>query len=205
MDLVLDVGASVGQYGIELREAGYPGRIWSFEPLPESFDRLRAASEHDDLWRCSNLAVGDHEGHAELWIAGNSVSSSVLPMLERHVQALPEAAYVAKRRVAMISLDSIRAEIDSLGGAVWLKLDVQGYETQVLEGAAELLPQLAGLEMELSLVPLYEGQSLFDEMIDVLKGQGLRLVSLEPGFVDYDTGHTLQVDGIFIRESGRDL
>jgi hypothetical protein len=82
---------------------------------------------------------------------------------------------------------------------LWIKLDVQGYEHTVLDGAMQAIAQTRVVESELSLVPLYEGQHLYRDIIDQLESLGFGLVSIERGFTDPNTGHVLQVDGIFVR------
>jgi hypothetical protein len=82
---------------------------------------------------------------------------------------------------------------------LWIKLDVQGYEQTVLDGAMQAIARTRVVESELSLIPLYEGQHLYREIIDQLEMLGFGLVSIERGFTDPTTGHVLQVDGIFVR------
>ncbi|MDX1547792.1 MAG: FkbM family methyltransferase, partial [Rhodothermales bacterium] len=86
------------------------------------------------------------------------------------------------------------------GARAYLKLDVQGYERHVLDGAARALPQILGLQLEMSLVPLYDGETPFHEMLTVLDGLGFTLMSVEPVHADARTGQLLQVDGIFFRD-----
>jgi hypothetical protein len=80
-----------------------------------------------------------------------------------------------------------------------LKIDTQGYEMAVLRGAEKMLPRLAGVQLELSLAPLYEGQTLYLELIDWLRARGFDLWSVIPGFVDPSSGRMLQFDGVFFR------
>jgi hypothetical protein len=82
---------------------------------------------------------------------------------------------------------------------LWLKIDTQGYEAEVLKGAVGLLDRVAGLECELSILPLYDGQPLIDEMIRSLYQKGFRLVEVTPGFFEEGTGYPLQMDGIFLK------
>ena len=96
-------------------------------------------------------------------------------------------------------MDSVVSEWGGARGAIGLKLDVQGYEAEVLRGAHGTLPQVACLEMELSLVPLYGGQSLFLDMVEVARNAGFTLVNVDTGFADPRTGRVLQLDGIFLR------
>lgn len=89
--------------------------------------------------------------------------------------------------------------MDGMAG-ILLKIDTQGYEEQVLKGANEIISKIKGIHLELSIVPLYEGQMLFEEMLNKLKEMGFALYHLSPGFQDSRTGRLLQVNGTFFRE-----
>ena len=199
VDLVLDVGANVGQFGVELRRAGYHGKIVSFEPLSSAFQQLAIRAATDPAWIAHDFALSDRDATAVLNVAGNSVSSSLLGMLATHSKSAPESVYVASERVTTRRLDGIIATLASSGASVYLKIDAQGAELKVLEGARESLSRIDTLELELSLVPLYEGGPLLPDMMALLAAKGYDLVGLEPGFSDARTGRLLQVDGIFHR------
>lgn len=202
VDLVLDVGANTGQFATELRQHGYVGRIVSFEPLSSAHNVLKQASSHDSKWAIfERCALGDKEGQVEINIAGNSQSSSILPMLESHRKAAPESAYQGKETVPLKTLDSVIGEIVGDAKSIFLKIDTQGFEWQVLDGAKEILPYLKGLSVELSLVPLYEGQYLWKDMINRLEADGFVMWAFKPVFSDQNSGRTLQVDGVFYRTS----
>ena len=200
IDLVLDVGANTGQYGQGLREAGYRGCIVSFEPLSAAHAELQRNAGGDPQWtvhpRC---AIGDHDGEIEIHIAGNSVSSSVLPMLERHADAAPESRYVGSETVPLVRLDSLAGAYLPDARGVFLKIDTQGFEAAVLAGASEVLARCRAVQLELSLVPLYEGQQLWQHFLGEFRAKGFELWALLPGFVDVESGRTLQTDAIFVR------
>ncbi|KAF0185753.1 MAG: FkbM family methyltransferase [Nitrospirae bacterium] len=200
VDVVLDIGANDGQYAKELRTGGYAGHIVSFEPLTAAHCYLLQKSKSDPRWQVHpRCALGDRTGEIELNIAGNSVSSSILPMLATHSNAAPESAYLGHEPVSLITLDSVAPSYIEGAQAPFLKIDTQGYEWHVLDGALATLPRLRGLQMELSLVPLYEGQRLWRDCIDRLEAEGFVLWSLQPVFVDPVNGRTLQWDGLFFR------
>lgn len=201
IDLVFDVGANIGQYAKLLRELGYSGRIVSFEPLSSAYYQLKAVSEKDPLWEIApQAAIGNQEGEIVINIAGNSYSSSALPMLDAHLESAPESAYSGSETVKLSRLDTIAKNyIKSETKSIFLKIDVQGLEKQVLEGATAILPLVKGIKLELSLVPLYEGQVLFQEMIDIVEKLGYELYGIEPGFTAEKTGRMLQMDGIFFK------
>lgn len=200
IDLILDVGANQGQFAAEMRQGGYTGRIVSFEPLSQAHGKLAQACAGDALWEAyPRCALGDRAGEAEINIAGNSQSSSILPMLETHRSAAPESAYQGKELVPVKTLDAVAGKYLQDARAAFLKIDTQGFEWHVLDGARETLPHIKGVLVELSLVPLYEGQHLWREVIDRLEAAGFTLWAFKPGFSDPVSGRSLQVDGIFYR------
>jgi FkbM family methyltransferase len=200
IDLILDVGANVGQFGEELRHAGYRGGIVSYEPLPDAYGILATKLKSDALWRVyERTAIGSHNGEIVINVAGNSASSSVLPMLEKHLEAAPHSAYIDKVDVPIKRLDDTLGEDFHRSLAPFLKIDTQGYEWDVLDGAAHALEKCQGVLVELSFVPLYEGQHLWLEVLDRLQKSGFSLWALQPGFTDNQTGQMLQADGIFFK------
>lgn len=204
IDLVLDVGANTGGYGKSLREIGYRGDILSFEPLEQAHAELTQAAASDARWHIApRMAVGSEDGEIVINVAGNSVSSSVLPMHDAHAQAAPLSRYVGSQRVPLSRLDSVSHPALALGRMTLLKIDTQGYEMPVLQGAVGLLPHVQGIQLELSVIPLYEGQALYREMIDWLAGQGYELWNIVPGFLDESSGRLLQFDGVFFRNGGK--
>ena len=144
IDLVLDVGANVGQYGKLLRGLGYSGRIISFEPLSTAYAELQAVSHNDPLWTIApRTAIGDKDDSVQINVSGNSYSSSILDMLDSHVQAAPESTYIGSETVKLSKLDTIAKDyIDSKYHSIFLKIDVQGFEMQVLSGASRILGEI---------------------------------------------------------------
>jgi FkbM family methyltransferase len=199
IDVVLDVGANEGQYASLLRRIGWTGRIVSFEPLPEPFGRLDRRAARDKDWTAVNVALGERDGEGLMHVAGNVVSSSFLTVLPAHVAAAPDSGPVGDLRVPIRRLDSVFDEHVRPGERPFLKIDAQGYEQFILEGASASLPRIDGLQLELSLVPLYEGSALLEVLIDNLRMRGFELMGVEPGFADRHTGRLLQVDGVFFR------
>jgi FkbM family methyltransferase len=195
IDVVLDVGAGDGGWAQGLREHGYAGRIVSFEPLPQSFDALDG--RHDERWDAYRLALGAEAGPRELRVSANRVSSSLLPMAERHLRAAPESAVTGSIEVDVARLDDL--DVLRHGERAYLKIDVQGAELDVLRGAAATLAAVRLLEAELSTVTLYERQALLGEVVQHVQEEGFELIGLERAFRDRATGDVLQVNGLFRR------
>jgi FkbM family methyltransferase len=201
IDTVIDVGANSGQYGHFLRRVGYRGRIISFEPLSTAFSKLKSAAAVDPDWEVHNLGVGDVEGTATLNVSGNSESSSLLRMLPMHLQSFPDSRYVTTETISLTTLDKVLNGLSPASG-VFVKVDTQGYEMPVIDGAADHLAGVRGVQLEMSIVPLYEGERLMPEMLTYMAGKGFQLMGLEPGPGDSRTGQLLQVDGLFFRSGG---
>lgn len=202
IDLVFDVGANAGQYSTELRSRfGYQGRIVSFEPLPAAYEKLLGAAAGDPSWEVApRAAVGSTAGSVVLHVSGNSQSSSVLSMLDAHAAAAPESRYVRDEIVPMTTLDIAAGDHVKDDSRVFLKIDTQGYESEVLRGATALLSRVLGVQMEMSVTSLYDGQLLMRDLWRVLEDAGFELWMLSPVFVDRQTGRLLQVDATFFRK-----
>ncbi len=197
---VLDIGAHVGDYGLDLRSSGFKGRIVSIEPNPEPFKVLSDRVKSDGRWTAIAAAVADKPGRMDLYISSNVVSSSLLQMNDLHVQAAPESAPVGTLAVDVITVDSLIAS-QKLFRPLLVKLDVQGAERLVLEGGKELFRSegpVQAIETELSVQRLYDGQVLHLELLEILSAYGFRLWALNPGLVS-KKGELLQYDAQLIR------
>ena len=199
ISLVLDVGANAGYYAQDLRRAGYLGNIVSFEPLSSAYKVMEEAAALDPKWTTYNCALGETDGTSEIFISSNSWSSSLLGILPEHTNAAPDSQYVAKEVITIKSLDSIFDQCASADDKVFLKIDTQGYTKPVLDGASNSLDKISGVFVEMSLVPLYSGESLIGEVISMLYERGFVLLAIEPEFIDKKSGRLLQVNGLFTR------
>jgi FkbM family methyltransferase len=193
--LVIDVGASLGQYAAELRKHGYRGDIISFEPVQQAFAELTAAAAGDDRWTCHRIALGAVTEEARINVASNLASSSLLEMEAGHRSAAPWVSFVGSEPVGVARLDEVLDD----DRPCLLKLDVQGYEDRVLDGAPSTLARAVLLQCELSTAELYAGQAPFRALIDRLDDAGLEFVDLDPFFHDRADGRVLQVDALFAR------
>lgn len=195
VSLVIEVGAYIGRYGTSLRANGYAGRIASFEPIPMAFNELRKRT--DAKWSVHNLGVGSERSRRTLKVTANIESSSLLPMLQTHLDAAPHAAIQEEIDIEVVTLDSMNL-IDR-DDTIMLVLDVQGYESEVLRGAVQTLARVRLIEMEMSTTELYEGQDLIGDHIQMLHAAGFDLIWMVPCFKDPVNNRVLQFDGIFAR------
>ena len=197
---VLDIGANSGQYAIELFDIGYSGSIISFEPVKPVFNILNKKVTKNKKWTAFNFGLGNKDEKLSINISENTYSSSILDIMPSHLKGAPESKYIDKEIIQIKTLDSIYDEIVKLNDIVFLKIDVQGFEKNVLDGATKSLQKIKGIQLEMSIEELYRGEILFDQMIPFLKNIGFNLYSLENGFFDVESGKLLQVDGLFFKE-----
>jgi len=182
IELVIDAGANVGQFGEALRLTGYRGRILSFEPVDEAWSVLSAKAMSDNNWDVFQIALGDVEGTAELAVMRNNVFSSLhAPVASQPVQFAEHNTVTRHQQVTVKRLDSFVDELSlrPLLGHTLLKCDVQGHDRQVLDGLS-YLNEIALLQLEVSVVPIYEGIPRMPQMLQYLDGLGFAPILLSP-------------------------
>lgn len=201
IDLVFDIGANKGQYALGIMDAGYAGRIISFEPLSAVHNELMETSKKYNNWTIApRCAIGAKREEIEINISANSVSSTLLNMLDTHLDGAPESKIIGKEKVEVRPLDEIGKEYLKSEKNIFLKIDVQGFEQEVLKGAQQLIEKAKGIEMEISLIALYEGQNwLLPQVLEYMESRGFQLRSIMPAFTDHKTGNVLQCNGIFFK------
>ena len=196
INVIFDVGANKGQYAEQMRLLGYKGKIISFEPLKNDFEILRKKSLKDQRWTTVNTALGDYDGEVKINVGESSECSSILDTKEYfQFKSGPSASEVVKIR----KLDSVINDYFKPGDNLYLKIDTQGFEKKIIEGALESLDKIKGIQLEMSLIEIYKGETLFFEMMSYLNELGFDLYSLEDVYAD-ENGRLMQVDGIFYRK-----
>jgi FkbM family methyltransferase len=197
--VVLDVGANVGQFGGSLRRMGYTGRIVSFEPLRSVYEKLAEQSHGDSGWTAHNFALGDLDGEAIINRSAETQPSSFAEQTPVAAEVFDQAKVVGRETVSVRRLDSIFGDVVAKSDVTLLKIDTQGFEKQVLDGAIASLPSIRGVHVELSYFPFYAHQPQANEMIARLCDGGFRLVKLDPLFFDGEGARVIEADGTFFR------
>jgi FkbM family methyltransferase len=202
IDVVFDIGANEGQFGKNIRDIGYKSKIISFEPLTSARKKLIKNANKDSNWVVhSQCAIGNKNGNVKINISKNLVSSSILSINKKHLDAEKESFFINKEIVPIYKLDEIANFYIKSNSNLFIKIDTQGYEKEILNGALKTLKKTKGVLCELSLVSLYKGQFLWRDIVDMLDDKGFALWALQTGFTNPNTGQTLQVDGIFIKKT----
>ncbi|MEM1276321.1 MAG: FkbM family methyltransferase [Pseudomonadota bacterium] len=197
--IVFDIGANQGQYAEKLRACGYRGRIVSFEPLPEVHELLCRCAEKDPDWIIHPAcAVGAAPGRLMLHhFADHSLSSALKPVRNR-AGALPFQEMGAVE-VEVDRLDTLAEAYLKPDDKVFLKIDVQGFETEVIAGADRLLKRAVGLQIELALAEVYEGEASYLDLLARLDQYGLRAVYFFPVIMKRRMVPEDQMDAILLR------
>lgn len=196
IDCVLDVGAHHGNYGALLRSLGYEGAIESFEPVSETFQVLSRRAAGDPRWTCHRFGLGSDDETLSINIMARSTFNSLLQPSEYGVQHFTTSlASEATERVEIRRLDTVLGErvADASRRRMLLKIDTQGYDLAVLQGAGEWIHRFCALQLEVAVHPIYEGVKNLPEMLAYLGDLGFEIVSLAPvsrtrsgAIVEYD-------------------
>ena len=192
VDLVLDVGANVGQFGCDLRGIGYKSWIVSFEPSPKEFRQLKSlVDQRDAKWVAMEIALSSSEGEAELNITGDSSNNSFFQL---HGEASPTVTVQTRR------LDSLFDDLmfKTKASRVFLKMDTQGFDLEVFRGAGEQIRKVVGLMSEVSVRPLYPGMPHYIDSLREYEAAGFDLHSLYPVSVT-SQGSVIEYNCVMLR------
>lgn len=201
-DFAFDVGANAGQYAAKLRnDVGYAGRILSIEPIPELIAQLQTAFANDRNWSHMACALDRTEGTAEFNVMEGSQFSSLLAATAEFENSFKGKTRISKRiQVPVRRFDAVLREAQQQYGfrKPFLKLDTQGTELRILEGATEVLPQIAAIQLEISFATIYDDAPDFHRIFDFMGDSGYEISGLFPN----NYGHfprLLEMDAVFVR------
>ena len=174
INCVLDVGASRGQYARSLRRIGYKGFICSFEPIPQEFESLRKVMQNDPKWRGFNMALGSEDTEQVFHVAVD------FPEASSFLQHKDHAAKMRDINVPVKRLDSVFEEAISAISEprIFLKIDTQGYDLEVVKGAEQSILQVICLQSEISVSPIYDKTPHYLAALEIYEGLGFQLAGL---------------------------
>lgn len=190
MKSVFDVGANEGQFAEELRHSGFKGQIYSFEPTKIAFAKLTARCACDHLWNAEQIGLGNFNEAREIAIAENSQLTSILSPIRTHPIAGSETIQLQR-------LEDWLASRTVHLPATCLKLDVQGYEKEILLGAGELISSFGAIIVELAICPSYQTQPYAEDLIAFLRTRGFDLWVTRRGTWTPHGQREMECDGLF--------
>jgi FkbM family methyltransferase len=206
VDCVLDVGAHTGEYGSFLRDIGYKGFIVSFEPVPENYAELKVRSRRDPKWRVLPYALGEENTSRAMHVTGSTVFSSFLSPNRLGTDLFSTMAEVKRTEVVEVRrLDSILSEcVEGIHDPrIYLKMDTQGWDIQVLVGASGVLDRVLALQSEISVQNIYSGMPGYLESLSLIGRMGFKPVGFIPVSRDIDHG-VIEFDCVMVRSCGCD-
>lgn len=196
---IFDVGANQGQFATQIRQYFPHTDIYSFEPIDTCFYSLQQRFQSDPHFKVFQYAVGDENTETTFHLNESSPSSSLLKMQPAHYQNYPGTQKTVDQKVAVRTLDSLFPDWPA-DKKILLKIDVQGYEYQVLKGAAQLLRHVEVILAEVMFEELYESQSTFDQLNDLLREHGFRYHGQYDQQFSPINGKPIFADLIFVRK-----
>jgi FkbM family methyltransferase len=200
IDLVLDVGANVGQFAHNLR-LFYKGDLISFEPVSATFHRLAIAASRDPHWKVHQLALGSQTSTQTINVYRQTEMSSLLKANAYCTGHFGEkVATTGQEVVSVRRLDDVLDEVapDCHRKRIFLKMDTQGYDLEVFKGLGNKLPHVVAIQSEVSVIPIYEGMPHWSEAISVFESAGFGVAGLFP--VTFDACRVIEFDCLMVRE-----
>jgi FkbM family methyltransferase len=195
---VFDIGANTGQFAHYIRTIFPYATLYCFEPLLDCYQQLANDFQHHKHFQAFNVALGTESGEVEIHRSSYSPSSSLLPMTDLHKENFPHTRDSVTEKVRLAKLDDLANDLH-ITRPMLLKVDVQGFEQQVLVGGPNVISQADVIIIELSFEPLYEGQSLFNDLYQMLVRMGFQYRGNQDQLISAKDGRVLQADGIFVR------
>lgn len=196
---VLDIGANTGQFA-RLMHAILPAtRIYSFEPLPECFAELAKCEAEIPMFKAFNVGLGSEAAELTFYKSALAVSSSFRPMTSLHRTQFPlSAGPEHKLRIPIRALDSFADELH-LQEQILVKIDVQGFEDQVIAGGKAVLERASMIILEVSFAPLYENSPSFNSLYTMLRELGFEFRGMLDSLIGPVDGSILSADALFIK------
>lgn len=201
IDCIIDIGANMGQTYDTLRRWGYKGEVISIEPLPSLQENLQEKAKKDPLWTVlPPLALGEANKDIEMNVSEATDMSSILEVSDELLTALPKSNIVTKVTIPMKTLDTLYEELNLKSKNVFLKIDTQGYEMNILRHGLNALTQMKGVRLEMSLFEVYKGEALMADVMMFMQDQGFKPHLLWETYFSRKLNRQLQADGVFYRD-----
>lgn len=204
---VFDIGANKGQFAEYLFSLGYEGGIISFEPTLNAYEVLKTKAEKNKNWIVpDSMAIGAADTSIQFHEYKDSVFNSVLEIDAKFAKDKAYLEKISTREVPMKKLDTIASNFfDIKTQNFLLKIDTQGFEKEVLEGAKETLKFASMIKIEVPIKPIYENINwTFYEIIDFMKSINFHPVNFDIEGVN-ENGLVRTIDFTFLNLNKHEL
>jgi len=197
---IIDIGAHVGKFSLPFRDRFHNAMIYAFEPLPDAYEKLVANFYGDTHFKAYNVALGNDNKVIKFHRSSRATSSSVLKLADSHKEAFPDSAKETIEDVELRKLDDFFVDgKNPLKNDVFIKLDVQGFEYDVLLGGKQTVPKASLIVCEVSFERLYEKQKLFADIFHLLEDYGFEFRGILSQIFHPQNGKVLQTDAVFMK------
>lgn len=196
IDSVIDVGANAGQFGEMLRrDIRYEGPILSFEPQQDVARALHAKARKDRHWDVVEMALGAASGQLQLNICASTTYSS---FKDPDPKGRSAASQIVTRR-DLVEIRRLDSFTDVRGSRIYLKMDTQGFDLEVVKGATALLDRIVAVQTEVAFIPLYKDVPSWHESVETFRRLGFVVSGFFPVSHD-DAGRLVTADCLLVRD-----
>jgi len=194
IDLLIDVGANIGQAHDKFRLAGYRGPVVSFEPHPGCFVQLQNRPDKFGNWTRLNFAVGAEDAERTLYFGASTDQTSLLTGADDPLKgSIP---------VRVRSLESLWGELGlDRCKRIFLKTDAEGFDFQILQGAKKHFNHIAGGMIESRPVPEYDSETSMTEVLTFLSANGFEVCRMDADSIIAETGICTNFNVTFCRRN----
>jgi FkbM family methyltransferase len=199
VNTIYDIGANVGRWTLLAKAIHPPAHVEAFEPLNDHAEIFARQTKNLAGIRLHRMALGSHNGEGMMNVADFSDASSLLP-LARGSHGWAGLRELRRERVTVRRLDDL-VDTGRIPPPDLMKLDVQGYELEVLRGARDTLGRTRAVIAEVSFVECYQRQCLFHDVVSFMADRNFRLHAFGAGTVI--GGPLVQTDVLFLRSESR--
>ena len=194
---VVDVGANKGQFSLATKKNLKDAKIHAFEPLAKPADKFSKLFKNDDNVMLYKMAIGQKKRKVLMNVSHSDDSSSLLNISELQNNLFPDTYKSGSEMIYENTLESVM-DINKILEPSLLKIDVQGYEMEVLKGSHSYLKKFTYIYCECSYLSLYEDQPLASDIVEFLSKNSFELDGI------YNTCYTkegtaIQSDFLFKR------
>lgn len=195
INILIDIGANKGQFSVLFKYIYPKSLIFAFEPLKSPSKTYRKLFDGEKNVWFYKFAIGFQKKEMEMNVSRREDSSSLLKIGEKQTEFFPGTDFDSFEKVEMSNLSSFISP-EQINQTVLVKIDVQGFELEVLKGSEDLIKYFDYIYVECSYKELYQNQPLVSEVVQFLFDKGFGLEGVYNNFFD-TKGVAIQADFLF--------